>query len=58
KAVTIYAKVQDNDSQNQCTGQTMDTHAAVRAKPKTVSDFVKDTKIFSDNIISSHSEET
>ena len=36
----------------------MDTCAAVRAEPKTVSDFVKDTKISSDNITSSHSEET
>src|SRR5260363_347054 len=54
----IYAEVQDNNSQIQRTGQTMDTCAAVRAELKIVSNLVKDTNSSSDNITSSPSEET
>ena len=52
----IYMENQDNDSQTQCTEQTMELFAAVRAELQTVNAPVEDNYIFSETISSSHSE--
>jgi hypothetical protein len=44
----IYVENQSNDSQTQCTEQTMKIFAAVRAKLQTISALVKDKYSFSE----------
>src|SRR6185295_15248106 len=54
----IYVENQDNDGQTQCTEQTMELFAAVRAELQTVNAPVEDNYIFSETISSSYTEKT